>query len=228
MKNYFDYGAIKRNLKDPKVRIVFVFLTVLLVLWIFGLFRTPSYYRPVIPISDSNMSQYLTNYILPELNNKSQYGRPFNLVISQEGINDIIARFIDADSLRQANLSGISIAFRKDRILLTGKAAYYGVDFFITLVLKPYIDRAGFLILKESVETGTSPVPYAGETAKKKILEKLAGFLNNINVDDFNKASFDNRRIEPIFSINHQRQRIEKITVEDGKLTIYFLPQQGR
>jgi len=233
MKNYFDFEIIKRGLKNPKVKSAVVLsaglVILLFVFWFVGLFRTPPYYRPVKFIADGNMSQYLTNYILPELNNKSQYGQPFDLVISETGINDIIVRHIDADSLQQANLSDLSVAFRRGRILLTGKTVYYGIDFIVTLVLKPYIDKEGYFLLKESqIEAGRSRIPFAGEAVKRKVLEGLVRFINNLDIGDFNEASLNNRRIEPVFSLNHRRHRIEKITVGDKELIIHFLPQLDR
>jgi len=233
MKNYFDFEIIKRGLKNPRVKSAIVLsaglVILLFVFWFVGLFRTPPYYRPVKFIADGNMSQYLTNYILPELNNKSQYGQPFDLVISEAGINDIIVRHIDADSLRQANLSDLSVAFRGGRILLTGKTVYYGIDFVVTIVLKPYIDKEGYFLLKESqIEAGRSRIPFAGEAVKRKVLEGLVRFINNLDIGDFNEASLNNRRIEPVFSLNHRRHRIEKITVGDKELIIHFLPQQDR
>jgi len=233
MKNYFDFEIIKRGLKNPKVKSAVVLsaglVILLFVFWFVGLFRTPPYYRPVKFIADGNMSQYLTNYILPELNNKSQYGQPFDLVISETGINDIIVRHIDADSLQQANLSDLSVAFRRGRILLTGKTVYYGIDFIVTLVLKPYIDKEGYFLLKESqIEAGRSRIPFAGEAVKRKVLEGLVRFINNLDIGDFNEASLNNRRIKPVFSLNHRRHRIEKITVGDKELIIHFLPQLDR
>jgi hypothetical protein len=63
---------------------------------------------------------------------------------------------------------------------------------------------------------------------KRKVLEGLVRFINNLNIGDFNEASLNNRRIEPVFSLNHRRHRIEKITVGDKELIIHFLPQLDR
>ena len=226
MENYFNYGKIRQGLKSPEAKIVFaVFLIFLFLFWLTGLFKTPSNFRHVKPISDGNMSQYLTNYILPQLYNKLQYDQPFDLVISEPGLNDIIVRHIDANSLRRANLSDLSVTLKKGRILLTAKTAYYGFDFIMTLVLKPYIDKNGYFSLKKSqIEAGESLIPFAGDAVKRKIIEGLAGFFNNLKVSDFNEASFD-AKIEPVFSLNHQKHRIDKITVQDKELTIHFLPQ---
>ena len=231
MKNYFNYERIKQSLKNPKVKSAIVLsaglIILLFVFWFAGLFRTPRHYRPVKFIADGNMSQYLTNYILPELHNKSQYDQPFDLVISETGINDIIVRHIDANSLRQSNLSDLSVAFKKGRILLTGKTVYCGFDFMVTLILKPCIDKKGYFFLKVSkIQAGRSRIPFVAEAVKGKILEGLAGFLNDLNIADSTAALFNSRRIEPVFSLNHRKLRIDKITVQDRKLIIHFLPQQ--
>jgi len=232
MKNYLDFEAVKQSFKNPKVKSAVVLSTSLiglLVLWIVGLFRNPPHYRPVKFITDGNMSQYLTNYMLPQLHNKSQYGQPFDLVISEAGINDIIVRHINADSLRQANLSDLSITFKRSRILLTGKTVYCGIDFIVTLVLKPHIDREGYFFLKGAqVELGQSRIPYAGEAIKRKVLEGLVGFINKLDIGDFNEASFANRRIKPVFLLNHRKHRIDNITVGDKELMIHFLPQPDK
>jgi hypothetical protein len=231
MKNYFDYEKVRQSLKNPKVKSTIVLsagLIILLVLfWFAGLFRTPRHYRPVKPIADGNMSRYLTNYILPELHNKSQYGQPFDLVLSEQGINDIIARQVDFKSLHQANLSDLSVAFKKGRILLIGKAVYCGFDFIVTIILKPYIDKEGYFFLKASkIQAGQSRVPFIGEAVKRKILRELTDFLNK-NITDSTEALLNNRRIEPVFSLNHRKLRIDKITIRDKELMIHFLPWQG-
>jgi len=233
MKNYFNYEKIKQSFKNRKVRRIIILsaglITLLLVLWFVGLFRTPRHYRSVKVIADGNVSQYLSNYILPQLHNKSQYGQPFDLILSEQGINDMIARHVDADNLQQANLSDLSVAFKQDRVLLTGRTVYCGIDFIITLVLKPGIDKKGqFFLGVSKVQAGNSRVPFVAETLKGKILEGLDGFLNNSDAADFAKVLFNNGGIEPVFSINHKKLHIEKITVQDEKLIIRFLPEQNK
>jgi uncharacterized protein YpmS len=233
MKNYFNYEKVKQGLKNPKVKSPIVLsaglITLLFMFWFVGLFRTPRHYRPVESVADGNISQYLTNYILPELHNKSQYGQPFDLVVSETGINDIIARHVDLNSLRQAGLSNLSVVFKPGRILLTGKAVYCGFDFIVTIVLKPYIDKEGqFFLGVSKVQVGNSRVPFVAETLKRKVLEGLDGFSNSSDVTDFVKVLFNNGRIEPMFSINHKKLNVEKITTQDKELIIRFLPEQGK
>ena len=231
MENYFIYEKIKQSLKNPKIKSVIVLsaglIALLFVFWFVGLFRTPRYYRAVKPIAGEQVSQYLTNHILPELHNKSQYDQPFDLVLSEQGINDIIARHVDSNSLQQSGLSDLSVVFKKGRILLIGKTVYCGLDFIITIILKPYIDKEGYFFLKASkIQAGQSRVPFIGEAVKRKILRELTNFLNE-NIADSTEALLNSRRIEPVFSLNHRRLRIDKITIRDKELMIHFLPWQG-
>jgi predicted PurR-regulated permease PerM len=228
MENYFN--GIKRLLQNRKVRkTIALIIGLVVILWFVGLFRTPTNYRIIRPPDDAYASQYLTNYILPQLLNKSQYNQPFELVISETGINDIIVRHVDANSLRQSNLSNLSVAFTKSRVLLTGKTVYCGLDFIVTIILKPYISREGYFFLKvPEIQAGRSRIPFIVETVKRKILQELADFLNGLDIADSTRALFNSRRIEPVFSLNHRKLRIDKITVQNKELLIHFLPQQDK
>ena len=231
MRNYFIYEKIEQNLKNPKVKSAIVLsaglAALLLVLWFVGLFRTPQYYRAVKPVAGEQVSQYLTNHILPELHNKSQYDQPFDIVLSEQGVNDIIARHVDFNSLRQSGLSDLSVVFKKGRILLAGKTVCYGLDFIVTVVLKPYIDNEGYFFLKMSkIQAGRSRILFIGRAVKGKILRELTDFLNE-NIVDSTEALLNNHRIEPVFSFNHRKLRIDKITILDKELMIHFLPWQG-
>jgi len=228
MENYFN--EMKRLLENRKVRkTIALIIGLAVILWFVGLFRTPANYRITKPPDDAYASQYLTNYILPQLLNKSQYNQPFDLVISETGINDIVVRHVDANSLRQSNLSNLSVTFKKDRILLTGKTVYCGLNFIITIVFKPYIGREGYFFLKVSkIQAGRSRIPFIVGTIKRKILQELAGFLNSLDIADSTEALFNSHRIEPVFSVNHQKLRIGKITIQNKELVISFLPEQGK
>lgn len=230
MKNYFNYGKIKQYLKDPAVRTaitLFAWLLVFLfVFWLIRLFSVPRYYRMVKPVSDGQISQYLTNYILPQLHNKSQYGQPFDLIISQDGINDIIIRHIDTNSLQRLGFSDLSVTFKKGRILLTGKTSCWGFDFVTTVVLKPYIDKKGYFRPGISkILAGKSNLPFADEIVKRKILYRLASLSDDSNIAGVVGILFSGDKKEPVFTLNHTKLRIEKIKVGNREITVSMLPQ---
>jgi hypothetical protein len=230
MENYFNYEKVKQSIKTPQGRNAGILLVVLIIFmctyWFAGLFSTPGNFRAVKPITDGQVSQYLTNYILPELNNKSQYGQPFDMVFSEQGINDIIARQVDFNSLQRSGLSDLSVAFKRNRILLTGRTVYRGFNFIVTIVLKPYINREGYLYFGAAkVEVGESRIPFVAEAIKRKIVYSLAVPSSDSNTPKFTRMLFNSGKIEPVFSLNKQKLRIKQFTVQNKQLTIQFQPE---
>jgi hypothetical protein len=231
MKNYFQNKGI--NLKKTGLNIktiiglaVAVFI-VLCILWFVGIFLTPKNYRIVRPINSELVSPYLTNYILPQLYNKSQYGQPFDFEISQDGINDIIARHADSNGLAEAGLSDLSVTFKPGRILLTGRTNYHGFDFIVTMVLKPKIDRNGqFTLGGSKFRLGGSPMPFVAGAVEEKIINRLEQHFKESKNAGFIKSLLNNGKVTPAFKINNSKLRIEKIIALDKKLIIHFLPQQ--
>jgi len=228
MKNYFDYAKMKQVLSSAKVRkICFLsagLIFVLFIIWLVGLFITPGHFRPVEFISDGQVSQYLTNRVLPELYNKSQFNRPFEIVFTEQGINDIVSRHIDANSLRRSSFSDISVTFKKGRILLASKMAYHGFDFVVTAVLKPYVNKKGYFSTGVKIQAGTSSIPFAANMVKRKVLYNLSGITNDSNIADYAGVFLSGNKIVPEFSFNHRSLRIEKIVVRKKELIVYFLP----
>lgn len=228
MEKKLNNKSIKKILKDPKFRIIFVcviiFVFLLFVNWFMGIFKTPAHFRTVEFIDDHQVSQYLTNVILPEFYNKSQLGTPFEIELSEEGINDILARHIDDKSLKRAGFSDVSITFKKGRILLTSKTKYQNHDFIITAVLRPLVDKKGFNAGLTEIQAGTSNIPFAKELLREKVLYEIADSSADANFVSYAGLLFSDNRIEPEFSFHHRNLKVEKITVEDQKLIIRFLP----
>lgn len=231
MKNYFQNKGINLKKIDLDAKTIIVLASaafiVLCIFWFIGIFMTPKHFRIVKPINSELVSPYLTNYILPQLYNKSQYGQPFDFEISQDGINDIIARHADSNGLEEAGLSDLSVTFKPGRILLTGKTDYHGFNFIVTMVLNPAIDRNGQFSLRGSkFRVGGSSMPFMAGAVEEKIINRLEQHFKDSKNAGFVKSLLDDSKVEPVFKINHSKLRIEKITALDKKLIIHFLPQQ--
>ena len=71
-------------------------LAVLAILFAFLLYRHGRY-KPIEHNSDNyrpgEVSPYLTNDLLPKIYNGAQRSEPFELVVTQDGLNDIITHF---------------------------------------------------------------------------------------------------------------------------------------
>jgi uncharacterized protein YpmS len=238
MENYYE--KIKQKIQDfaataeGKLYIkraslfALAFIIFLIALWIIDLFKTPANFRIIRPIRGEQISPYLSNYIVPELHNNSQYGKPFDLVLSQTGINDILARHIDPNALAKAGLSDLTTCFKDDEIVFIARTNYKGFDFIVSMAIEPKIDKQGRLFLDaEDFQVGRSSLPFAAEMVKKKI---IAGLVENFKAEkneEFINTFLNSRKIDPVFNINHSKLRIEKITVQNEELIIHFLPEHN-
>jgi hypothetical protein len=190
--------------------------------WFIGLFRTPGHFRTVEIIESNQISLYLSNVILPELYNKSQKGKPFEMIFAEDGINEIISRHLDAKLLRKWGISDVSVTFTEGEILLAGKTKYRGRDFIVTAVFKPVICEKGFNAGLKAIKVGTSSVPFAKKILRDRILYKLAG--QNSDVVHYAGVLFSDNRIPPEFTFEHRNLKVQEIITEKHKLIIRFLP----
>ncbi|MCE5340973.1 MAG: hypothetical protein LLF92_07585 [Planctomycetaceae bacterium] len=226
MEKNLEHTAEKRPSKKVFLWQILLVLTGILLLflihWFVGLFRVPAYFRTVEIIESNQISLYLSNVILPELYNKSQTGKPFEVIFTEEGINEIISRHIDAKSLKKWDFSDISVTFSTGKILLTGKTKYRGHDFIVTAVFKPAICEKGFNAGLTQIRAGTSSLPFASHFIRDKILYKLAG--QNSDVVQYAGVLFSDNKIPPEFTFEHRNIKVQEIIIDNHKLTIRFLP----
>ncbi len=226
MEKNLEHPTGKRPVKKTffrQISLVLAGISILfLIHWFIGLFRVPAYFRTVEIIESNQICLYLSNVILPELYNKSQVGKPFEMIFTEEGVNEIISRHIDANSLKKWDFSDISVTFAKGKILLTGKTKYHGRDFIVTAVFKPVICEKGFNAGLTQIQAGTSSVPFAKNFIRDKILYKLAGQPSD--VVHYAGVLLSDNKIPPEFTVEHRNIKVQEITAGNHILTIRFLP----
>ena len=111
------------------------------------LFHKPSYYKPVISNGSREESVYLTHGLGPELYNGAQLQEPFDLVVTQEGINDIIAHRKWPQQFSGIMLSAPMVFFAADSVVLMGMISTDGTELVITITAYPKLDADGLLNL---------------------------------------------------------------------------------
>jgi hypothetical protein len=133
------------------------------------LFHTPSSYKPLDLAHSKEVSLYLTHELLPELYNGAQYEEPFNLVVTQRGINDIVARFDWPQRLDGLSFSAPMVFFTPARLVLMGTVLIKGAEFVVTVIAEPSLDDEGLLSLQVvSVKLGAVDItPLAGVLAQR-------------------------------------------------------------
>jgi hypothetical protein len=227
-KNFNSDGAKitpKNGGKWKTVILAVILLSIPFVIWGFGLFRTPKYFKPVQIIDGNEISQYLLNDVLPPFFNKSQVPEPFEIVLLQDGVQEIVAHSVKSEDLKRWGFSDISITFLRGKILLAGKTKYRGFDFIVTAVFEPKIDEKGFNAGLARIRIGNTKIPYGPKLLRDRILYKLAGAGMNSDAVHYAGMLFSDNRIKPQFSFNHRNITVKSVSVENQKLRITFLPE---
>jgi len=174
------------------------------------------------------VSPYLTHELSPRIYNNSQRGEPFDLVVTQSGVNEIVAGLGWPKFSEGIMLYAPSVLFVPGSVVLMITANFKGVELIITIELEPKIDEQKLLNLHVAkVKVGAVNItPLARMMGKKMYAERLAMLpvdteaLQTMIVGSLlNEEAF-----EPVFSIEDNKVRIEKITVYKEKLTARLVP----
>jgi len=224
-------GKKKKRLK--KRYWLLIDLVVLVVLFTLLLYK-PSYYRPVRTANDDKVSKYLTHDLMPHIYNGADAGKPFDLVVVQDGIKDIIAHSDWPIYSSQAIIAAPDVLFKPSGIAIVTAVTFSSVDFIVTIVLKPVLDEQGLLNLNVSkVKIGAMNVtPLVGIAAKRMYDERIGDAP--IDKEDIRAkiaaSLFSGEPFEPVFEVqdffdNHKRKvRIERITLQNERLILRMVP----
>jgi len=174
------------------------------------------------------VSPYLTHDLGPVFNKGVQYREPFQLVVTQKGINDIITRGNWPRESEGILLYAPSALFVPGTVVLMGTVDIKGVEFIITIELEPKINEQGLLNLQVAkVKVGAMNItPLAKMMAKKMYAQRVAAIpIDKEAVQTKIAASLlTDEPFEPVFRIDDKKVRIEKITVAKEKLLLRLVP----
>jgi len=224
----------KIHKKSRRKKLIFwllIDLTVAIIVIVLLLYR-PGRYNPVdfdsYNYDQGQVSPYLTHELSPNLYNNSQRREPFDLVITQDGINEIVAGLGWPKYSEGVMLYAPAVLFVPGTVVLMGTADVKGVEIVITIELEPKIDDRKMLNLHVAkVKIGAVNItPLARMMGKKMYAERLAvlpidteALQTKIVGALLNEEAFD-----PVFRIEDNNMRIENITVQKEKLTARLIP----
>jgi len=220
--------------KAKRKKLVFwllIDLTVALVVFLLLIYR-PGSYNPVdfdsLGYERGQVSPYLTHVLSPQFYNNSQLGQPFDLVVTQDGINEIVAGLGWPKFSEGVMLYAPAVLFVPGAVVLMGTANVKGVELIITIELVPRIDEQKLLDLHVTkVKIGAVNItPLARMLGKKMYAESLTvmpvdteALQTKIVGSLLNGESFD-----PVFRVENSKVRIRDITIQKKKLTAHFVP----
>lgn len=224
---------LKKRKKSPLKRLVcwlFVDLVVAALI-LAGLLYRPGRYRPIGSESfkPGQVSPYLT-YLHSEIYNGAQLGEAFNVVVSQDGINDMIARGDWPLEHEGVLLYAPAAVLEPGTAVLMATANVRGVEFVVTIELEAKIDERGLLNLQVAkLKIGAMNItPVAKMIAKKMYTEQVAA----VEVDTeawqtkVTASLLNDEAFEPVFPTGDRkiRVRVQKVTIQKGKLLLRLIP----
>jgi len=214
-----------------KLRIIcwlFSGIAALLVILVLLILHKPAGYYRSKEVADNEISSYLTHKLLPQLYNGAQRQQPFELEITEEGINDITAHSHWPRQAVGCKFSAPVFSLHPGRVVVTGQAILKGVEFAVTVELKPAISGDGLLVLSICrVRVGTVNItPLAKAIAAGMYQNKVESGdvdVNSIGAKVLAALLFD-EPFEPVFEIDNEKIRAEKVTICEKKLLVDFIP----
>ncbi len=194
---------------------------------VFMLTTVPRHYQPLQPKNSNEVSQYLTNYLAPQIHNKSQFDEPFELVVTEQGLNDIVARGRWPIKLNGLTASGPAVVLSANQITLMATVKYGRIRAVVTIVMSPTIDEGGLLCLNlQNVKAGSVGITTLAKELSRKITATYLGKVDgNTWADDMTAALLENKAIDPVFAAYDRQVRLTDIDISNGKAVLQLAPQ---
>lgn len=195
----------------------------------------PAGYQPVKVVYTRQVSTYLTNELLPQFYNGAQRGEPFDVIVTQKGITDMVSRSRWPKESGGATFSAPVVLFVPGSVVLMGAVTIQGVEFVVTIELESSFDEAGLMNLRASkVKVGAMNVTLLARIIARKMYARRAAAVP-IDREDWRAkiaaSLLNDEAFEPILNVREfvvegrgQKVRIEKITIEQEKLTLRLIP----
>jgi hypothetical protein len=201
--------------------------TVLVVSTMLLLHKPAGFYRQGF-VHDGQVSPYLTHELLPQLYNRAQRQEPFDLVVTQAGINDIIARSNWPKNYGGMQFSTPAVFFVPEGIVLMGAVVVGGLELVVTVAGEPALDQQGLLNLRVSqVKAGAVDITFFARELAERIYRQHAD-AKKANRETIGtkiaRSLLNDEPFEPVFKIEDKKVRVEKITIGQKKLTIRLVP----
>jgi hypothetical protein len=188
----------------------------------------PDDYAPPRFVEGNQVSKYLTHQLMADFYNGMQKQEPFELVVTQDGINDIIVHSNWSGKYQSTRLSKPCILFEPGSVVFMATVDLRAAQFIVSAVLEPVINAEGLLMLNVSaVKAGAMNLTIPAKIMAKKMYKTR---LENYRIDredirtKIAGALFNDEPFEAVFEIDGRRMRTEKVTVGQGKLTVSLRP----
>lgn len=216
--------------KQPKKHNVFTTLYILgaIVIFLgFLMFHKPRRYQPETPQNTREVSTYLTHELAPDFNYNIQLDEPFNMLIAQQGLNDIISRGMWPLNYGYVEISAPAVVFTRDAILIMATVSFSSVPSVVTVSFHPKLDELGRLCLNlKYVKMGSVRITaFAKKLTRTIIAQQIESVEDGQWLETISNAILDNQPFEPVFPAYDKNIRLSKINIEPGSAVLTFEPE---
>ena len=192
----------------------------------------PGQYQPQQQPTSDAVNPYLTHYLAPQVNNNIQIDKPFEVIVPQKELNEIIA---DEGSLGWSwpvKLNGVTfdrpiVIFAPKRILLMGTVDYAGFPIVVTVIADPALDGKGLLSLNvRKVKAGIINItPLAKFIGGKVFAHQIKKHNTELWLRSLCDALLTNTPFEPVFPTYENKYiRLTGAKIDQQQLTLRFRP----
>ncbi len=201
---------------------------VLVLLAVALLMHKPKNYAPLRIADQRQISVYLTHNLMPTIYNNAQLDEPFEVVITEEGLNDIIARWRQPVKFNDITFTDPQAILTQKQIIFMATAKTRYANPVLTIRIAPEIDSFGRLnIHVDSVSLGAAGVTALVKSEGSKAFADWLSFTgtepNNIAAQAC-RSLLNDESFEPVFKVGDKSLRICKIKLEKKKITATLLP----
>ncbi len=217
-------------MKNRKFKAYFwLALPLVLVLLAFVLVtHRPKYYAPLRIADQNQISTYLSHYLMPTIYNNSQLDDPFEVVITEEGLNDIIARWRQPIKFNNITFTDPQAIFTQSQIILMATARTRFANPILTVRITPAINSFSQLnVHVDGVSLGAAGITTLTKSMGNKAFTDWLAFTgtepNNI-IAQVCRSLLSDEPFDPVFKVDDKSLRICKIKLEKKKITALLLP----
>jgi len=189
----------------------------------------PKAYKPLRPDNPEQVSLYLTHELGPEFFNQAQLDKPFDLIVEQQGLNDIISRLDWIQELGPLSLQQPNIIFEDHSVLLMGTLQYKGLSSVLSILAYPTLDANQQICMNiQSIRLGMIPVTaLISSLCQKTFDNNRDGFKDDPEVEQIVQSIIRNEPFDPVFRISDRRVRIIHFTIKNNILKLTLLPEKS-
>lgn len=193
-----------------------------------GLLRlSPKAYRPQQAVNPEEVSPYLTHQLGPRFFNHVQLYEPFEMVIEQDGVNDILSRGLWPQRFGEVTVWTPTVLFERGRVYAMSRVEYRGLSSIVTIAARPFLDDRNLLNMDiQWVRLGLLPVTGLARRIAGETVDDYAVLLRDWpDVEANLRAIIANEAFDASFLFDKQRIGVQGVGIEPGQLRVRLVPE---